>query len=179
MHRVFDLIDRMLVRAFQEQGAGLRVLDLVDEGVVLLAQIDLVEQPGVAEAVRLEVVEAVHRGAAARQGDALHVPALGPSTRPDALLGEHVQGEGVDALLVDDDERLALLAHAALELDDLRGATGFGGGSASSLRRRRHRRGGKPRCGRGRPCYQRWAGGRAGQSRRRWRRRRRRREEEE
>ena len=64
------------------------------------------------------------------------------------LLGEHVQGEGVDALLVDDDERLALLAHAALELDDLRGATGFGGGGASSLRRRCHRRDGQDAAGR-------------------------------
>ena len=39
----------------------------------------------------------------------------------DALSGEGVQAEGVDALLVEDDEALALVvaAHLALELDDL------------------------------------------------------------
>lgn len=44
---------------------------------------------------------------------------LRPAECEDAFLGEHVEGEGVDTLLVDDYERLALLAHFPLELDHL------------------------------------------------------------
>ena len=72
-----------------------------------------------AEAVLLEVVEAVDGGAAARQRDALHVAALRAPRGEDALLGEHVERKRVDALLVDEHERFAVRAHLALELDDL------------------------------------------------------------
>lgn len=44
---------------------------------------------------------------------------LCPPEGEDAFLGEHVEGEGVDALLVDHDERLAFLAHFPLEFDHL------------------------------------------------------------
>lgn len=42
---------------------------------------------------------------------AIGPPHFCPPESEDALLGEHVEGQGVNALLVDDDERLALLAH--------------------------------------------------------------------
>lgn len=44
---------------------------------------------------------------------------LCPAKREDALLREHVEGQGVDALLVDDHERLSLLTHFSLEFDHL------------------------------------------------------------
>ena len=39
----------------------------------------------------------------------------------DVLLAEHIERGGIDTLLIDDDERLAILlgAHLALELDEL------------------------------------------------------------
>ena len=44
--------------------------------------------------------------AAAALLQALHVPLLGAPQGHDALLGQEVQGDGVDALLVDHHERL-------------------------------------------------------------------------
>lgn len=45
----------------------------------------------------------------------LHVPALGTAQRDNALLGEHIERQGVDALLVDDDKVLVRrVAHLPL-----------------------------------------------------------------
>mmetsp|Transcript_5533 Transcript_5533/g.17509 ORF Transcript_5533/g.17509 Transcript_5533/m.17509 type:complete len:395 (-) Transcript_5533:539-1723(-) len=118
-HRVLDLLDDVLVRPLEEERAGERVGDLVDERVVLLAQRLLVDAAGVAEVRRVQVVKAVDCRAAAGQRDALHVAALGAPRGEDALFGQHVERERVDTLLVDHDERLALLADAPLELDHL------------------------------------------------------------
>ena len=51
---------------------------------------------------------------------ALHVAPLGPTERKDALLGEHVERDGVNSLLVYDDEGASvfLRAHLLLEFDD-------------------------------------------------------------
>lgn len=52
----------------------------------------------------------------------LHVAALGTSESDDALFGERVERDGVDALLIDHHEavvRVLAAAHRALELDQL------------------------------------------------------------
>lgn len=74
-----------------------------------------------AEAVGGEVLRGVDGPAAAGEGEALHVAALGAAQAEDALPGQHVQTDRVDALGVDDDEGRLVLgrAHGALQLDDL------------------------------------------------------------
>lgn len=47
-----------------------------------------------------------------------HQPALGTSDADDVLLAQHLQGDGVNALLVDDSEALTLVADLLLELND-------------------------------------------------------------
>ena len=119
-------------RTLDEQGDALGALDLLDEGVLLLAERVLVHESGVPEHVGREVVDRVLGRAAADELETLHVAALGAAEGHDALLGEHVEREGVDTLLVDDDERVRLLAvlevavlvelgvaHGLLERDDL------------------------------------------------------------
>jgi len=48
-----------------------------------------------------QVVDAVHGGAPAGQGQPLHVPPLGPPQGQYSLLGKGIQGERVHTLLVD------------------------------------------------------------------------------
>lgn len=56
---------------------------------------------------------------AACEGQALHVPALGTPQAQDALLGQQVQADGVDALLVDHNKAIPTVAA------DLRGRAGL------------------------------------------------------
>ena len=63
--RVLGLLDRVRVRALDEERDGLGVLDLLDEGEFLLAEGVLVDEASPAEDGRVEVVERVLRLAAA------------------------------------------------------------------------------------------------------------------
>lgn len=116
-----DLGDGMGVGTLDHEGDGLGVLDVLDEGVLLLAELLLVDEAGPAQHVGGQILDAVLGDAAADELQALHVAALGAAQGEDAVLGQDVEGQGVDALLVDDDEALLGVAAAdlVLELDDL------------------------------------------------------------
>ena len=86
----------MPVGGLHEDGDGPRVLALLDEGELVLAEHVLVDDSGVTEAGLVQVVDAVHGLTAAGQGQTLHVAALGAAQGQDAFLGEHVQGQGID-----------------------------------------------------------------------------------
>lgn len=118
---VCNLRDGVLVGALDEDCDRLRVLDLLDERVLLLAQLLLVDKAGPAEDVGRQVVDAVLGRATADKLQPLHVAPLRAPQRQDAVLGEHVERQRVDALLVDDDKVLLgiLAADLLLQLDDL------------------------------------------------------------
>ncbi|EPE05131.1 hypothetical protein F503_03736 [Ophiostoma piceae UAMH 11346] len=120
-HGVGDLRDGVLVGALDHQGDRLGVLDLLDKGVLLLAELLLVDEAGPAQNIGGQVVDGVLRDTAAHQLQALHVAALRAAQGQDAVLGEHVEGQGVDALLVDNDKALGGVGAAdlLLEVDDL------------------------------------------------------------
>uniref|UniRef100_A0A8W7PAJ3 Uncharacterized protein n=1 Tax=Anopheles coluzzii TaxID=1518534 RepID=A0A8W7PAJ3_ANOCL len=118
--RVLDLGQRVLVRALHQNRHRQRVLAVLHERVLVLAQHVLVHLPGKAEARFVHVVERVHRHTATGQRQTLHIAALGTAQRHDALLRQHVQRHRIDALLVDHDERFVrTVAHLALQLDHL------------------------------------------------------------
>lgn len=83
----------------------------------------LINHSSVTQNFRCHVFEGIQSGSSAGQRDALHVATLGAPQGDDALLGEHVQRERVDALLVDDHESLVLVpGHGQdllLQVDDL------------------------------------------------------------
>lgn len=115
-----------------EEGDGFGVLDFLDERVLFLAERVLVHEASVTKHGRVEVVDRVLGRPATDELEPLHVATLGAPEGHDALLGEHVEREGVDALLVDEDKGLGLavaddvavrvelgVADELLELDDL------------------------------------------------------------
>ena len=115
---VLDLVDRVLVGSPQQESAALGMAALLDEGELVLADGHLADLPGEANLGGVHILKGMDGRPAAGQGQPFHVPSLGPAEAEDALLGEQVEGERVDALLVDHDERLPLLAHRPLEVDD-------------------------------------------------------------
>eukprot|EP01136_Pigoraptor_vietnamica_P029896 Opistho-1_new@88456 len=120
VHGILDLGERVRVGPLDEDRDRLGVLDVLHKRELLLAERVLVDEAGVAEAIRREVIHRVHGRTAACEDETLHVAPLGTAEAHDALLREHVQRDGVNALLVDDDKALlGALAHAPLELDDL------------------------------------------------------------
>ena len=84
------------VGSLHEDGDGPRVLALLHERKLVLAENVLVDDSGVAEARLVHVLEAVHGLASAGQGQPLHVASLGSAKSQDALLGKHIQGQRVD-----------------------------------------------------------------------------------
>lgn len=58
------------------------------------------------QAGRLQLLHAVDGQPPTRQHEPLCIAALGPAKRNDALLGQHVEGSWVDALLVDNHKAL-------------------------------------------------------------------------
>jgi len=113
-------------RTLDEQRHRLGLPALLDERKFLLSERVLVDEAGIAETLGLEVVDRVLGGAAAAKLEALHVAALSPAKRKDAVLDEDVERHRVNTLLVDDDKRPRLLlrvdvlvADEVLELDNL------------------------------------------------------------
>ena len=115
-----DLGDSVLVGTLDEEGHGLGILHLLDEGVLLLAQRLLVHKTSPAEHVGGEILAAVLRRAAAYELETLHIPPLRPPQSHDAVLREDIERKRVDALLVDDNEVLLRVApaHLLLQVND-------------------------------------------------------------
>mmetsp|Transcript_54093 Transcript_54093/g.161935 ORF Transcript_54093/g.161935 Transcript_54093/m.161935 type:complete len:234 (+) Transcript_54093:1021-1722(+) len=109
----------MLIRTLEEDSARLRVAALLHEGEFVLSQRHLAHFPSVAQLLRVHVLDGVDGGSTARAGQPLHVAPLGATEAKDTLLGENVQREGIDPLLVDHDKTLSLLAHRSLEIHHL------------------------------------------------------------
>ena len=136
---VLQLRDHLLVGALQQERAGERVLNVLHEAVLVLPEGLLVHTACIAQHVRCEVLHAVHRNTSAGQRQSLHVTALGATQCHDAGLGEHVQREWVDSLLVDHNEGLATLGGTdeVLKVDDganlVVGEFAFGGNELVTL----------------------------------------------
>ena len=85
----------------EQDGDGLGEGTFFEEKVLVLSQDGLMREPGLSQAGLGEFADVVHRHAAAGQRNSFHVPAFGSAQSHDPFLGKHVQGERVDALLVD------------------------------------------------------------------------------
>ena len=115
---ILDLVDGVLVGSPQQEGAALGMAALLDKGELVLANGHLTDLTRKAELVGVHILDGMDGRATAGQGQTLHVPSLGTAEAEDALLGKDVEGEGVNTLLIDHNERLALLADRSLEIDD-------------------------------------------------------------
>jgi hypothetical protein len=117
---------RVLVGSLEQDGDAEGVLALFNKGKLILSKNVLVYGSRITEAALVEILKRVDGDAAARERETLHVAPLGAAKAKDALAGERVQGQRVDALLVQDHERflvlaLALAAHLPLEFNHLKG----------------------------------------------------------
>mmetsp|Transcript_28269 Transcript_28269/g.67221 ORF Transcript_28269/g.67221 Transcript_28269/m.67221 type:complete len:433 (+) Transcript_28269:119-1417(+) len=122
--RVLHLGDGVVGRPLQQDGARAGVLHVLHKRVLLVPEDVLVDAAGVPEAVRSELLHTADVDAPAGEGEPLHVAALGPAERQDALLGEHVEAVWVDPLHVDDHKALVrrVATHLLLEVYDGLGA---------------------------------------------------------
>ena len=131
--RVLGLLDRVWVGALDEERHALRVLDVLHERELLLAQRVLVHEPGPAEVLWGEVIDRVLRHTAAyklqteigsdqdanRWGERagllpFHVTPFRATKGKDAVLGEDIETEGINAFLVDNYEALLGIVPAHL-----------------------------------------------------------------
>lgn len=114
----------MVRGALDKDRAAPRRRDVLDEGVLLLAQSVLEDEPRSAKHVRgRQLLDRVDGDAAAGEDQALHVAPLGAAQRQDAVFGERVERERVDPLLVHQNEASSFAAVGAadlvFEVDDL------------------------------------------------------------
>mmetsp|Transcript_7544 Transcript_7544/g.31130 ORF Transcript_7544/g.31130 Transcript_7544/m.31130 type:complete len:485 (+) Transcript_7544:62-1516(+) len=117
---ILELRDGVIVGSLEQDGAALGVGHLLDKGVLLLAEHVFVHLTRVAENLRFEILGGVDAHAAARQHQALHISLLGATEADDPLLREHVQRDGIDALLGYHHESLVgAVANLLLEINHL------------------------------------------------------------
>lgn len=117
---IFNLTKGVLVWTLHQNRDGLRILTLLNESVLILAQDVLVNKASETQLRFLNVVQMIQGDTAAGERQALHVAALRPAQRHDTFLGEHIQTHRVDTFLIDDDEILAVVvAELLLQFDHL------------------------------------------------------------
>merc|ERR1712042_248293 len=106
---------------FKKDGDGFGERAFFEEEVLLLSEDSFVCQAGFAETSFRQFADVVHGHTAASQRNTLHVPSFGPSQGNDAFFGQHVQREGVDTLLVNENESLSIFwgADFLFKFDDL------------------------------------------------------------
>mmetsp|Transcript_17658 Transcript_17658/g.29671 ORF Transcript_17658/g.29671 Transcript_17658/m.29671 type:complete len:499 (-) Transcript_17658:368-1864(-) len=118
-HGVLDLRDAVVVLALDEDGASTGLGGFLHEGVDLVSEDVFVHQTREPARLGDQLLHRVHRVPSAAQAEALHVPLLGAPQAHDPLPSEHLQRDGVDALLVNHHEILVrAVAHLLLERDD-------------------------------------------------------------
>lgn len=118
---ISHLRNGVLVRALDHEGHRLGVLDLLDKGILLLAQCLLVDKASPSKNIRRQVFNAVLSDAAADQLQSLHVSSLGTTKSENAVLGQNIQRQRIDALLVDNDKVLLAISSTEflLQFDNL------------------------------------------------------------
>lgn len=117
---VLGLGNRVVVGPLDEDGAGEGVLNAFNEGVLVVTERDFVDELGETDILEGEVINGVEAATTTGEGESLHVSLLGAADADNALAGEHLEGGGIDTLLVDDNELLVgAFADLALEVDDL------------------------------------------------------------
>jgi hypothetical protein len=81
----------------------------------------LVNLSGPPQHIRREVFDRVHGNTTTDQLQPLHVPSLRTSQRQNTVLGQHIQTQRVNSLLVDDDKSLGRIvtAHLLFQLHNL------------------------------------------------------------
>mmetsp|Transcript_14603 Transcript_14603/g.29778 ORF Transcript_14603/g.29778 Transcript_14603/m.29778 type:complete len:428 (+) Transcript_14603:27-1310(+) len=98
-----DLVEDVLGASTEEDGAGLGVLALLEEGEVLVAELPNLEEAAAgADVALLQLVGPADDGGPARPGNPVVIRLPEPPERRDARLGEIVLGEVTHALLCDD-----------------------------------------------------------------------------
>lgn len=119
--RILDLSNGVAVGTLDENGDRLGILNLLNESELLLAKLVLVDQPSPSKSIGREVIHAVLCSTSANQLETLHVPSLGSPEGHDSVLHEDVETQGIDTLLVDDNEALVRVsaANLLLQLNDL------------------------------------------------------------
>ncbi|KAI6751419.1 hypothetical protein HG531_006115 [Fusarium graminearum] len=118
---ICHLGNSMGVGALDHKSNGLGVLDLLNEGVLLLSQSLLVDETSVTQNLLGQIIDTVLSNTATDKLETLHVSALGSSESQNVVLGEDVKRKGVDTLLVNDNKVLCSIvaAELLLEIDDL------------------------------------------------------------
>jgi len=113
------LSNSVIVGAIDEDSAGVRVLATLNEGVDIITKRVFVYELGEAEAVLGEVIKSVDGVTTAGLGETLHVAALCTADTDNTSLLQEIEGDGVDTVLVDEDEGAVLADDLLLEGDDL------------------------------------------------------------
>ena len=116
MDGALELVDHVLGPAVEQDRDRARILALLDHDHLVRGHDPLLDEPGTAEVLGLDVVERGQDPGAGRAGDALQVRCLETADGEDAGLREVVLGEVVDPLLREDHVRARckdLLGHLA------------------------------------------------------------------
>ena len=118
---ICNLSNSMLVGSLDQQRNGLGILDLLHESVLFLSKRLLINKASITKAILSHVIDTVLGNTTTDELQALHVATLCAAQSKDAVLGENIQGQGVDALLVDNDEVLLAVGstNLLLQVDNL------------------------------------------------------------
>ena len=117
---ILGLSDGVIVGSLDQDSARERVLDTLNEGVLIVTEALFVNELGKAEVALLNIIDGVELLATAGERDTLTVSALGTTDANDVVAGEDLEGGRVDTLLVDDNEVfVGAIAQALLQLNNL------------------------------------------------------------
>ena len=117
---ILGLGNGVVVGSLDEDGAGEWVLDTLDEGILVISERLLVDNPSPTQIRLLNIIDGVELFATAGERDTLTVSALSSSDTDNTSTSKDLKRRWVDTLLVDDNEILvSAVAEALLEFDDL------------------------------------------------------------
>lgn len=118
---ILHLCDGVLVGSLDEDSDGLGVLDFLNESELLLAELVLVNQASPSKNIGGQVLNTVLCSTTADKLKTLHVPPLSSPEGENAILDKNIQAQGVNTLLVNNNEALVGVGTAdlLLELHDL------------------------------------------------------------
>mmetsp|Transcript_1708 Transcript_1708/g.3815 ORF Transcript_1708/g.3815 Transcript_1708/m.3815 type:complete len:224 (+) Transcript_1708:813-1484(+) len=95
------------------------MLALLDEGEFVVPERYLTDLAAISQLRGVEILDGVDGRSTAGHGEALHVATFRAAEAENTLLGENIQRERVDSLLIDHDEAFTLLTHRSFEIHNL------------------------------------------------------------